>query len=235
MITIFQFPPAFGLPVSVSPYCAKLEAYLRLTGRKYATAVGDVRKSPNKAVPYVTGLGDGLVADSHDIISELERQGPTLDEGLSTEDAELGFRLERRAESDLYFACLHARFVEDAGWAHQKATVKALVPWVLSPILVPVIRSSQVKKCRENDFPDAGSYPRAESAADEIAEQLGDKPFLFGDDPRIADCSVWANLLQNAYTPSANPARDAVRGSSKLVDYIERFAKRAELKLPPLA
>jgi hypothetical protein len=53
MITLYQFPPAFDLPVSVSPFCDKLELYFCLTDRRYDTGAGNPMMSPIKMVPYV--------------------------------------------------------------------------------------------------------------------------------------------------------------------------------------
>lgn len=235
MITIHQFPPAHGLPVSASPFCTKLEVYLRLAGHEYDTAVGDVRKSPTKTVPYVSGLdGDAFVADSREIIRRLEHLGPTLDEGISEADTKLGRELEAEAEQHLYFACLSTRFVNADGWAHQKPVVKALVPALLTPVITPMIRKSQVKKCREAGFPDGGGFDHALKTLDRIEETLGDWKFLFGDAPRVGDCSVWANLVHNAYDPVPSPVRDKLRSRHMLLDYIDRVAEKAKLELPKL-
>jgi glutathione S-transferase len=83
------------------------------------------------------------------------------------------------------------------------------------------------------DDPKAG-YARAEETAERVAGALGDKPFLLGEEPRVADCAVWANAMPNAYTPSANPARKAVRSHANVMSYIQRVAERARLTLPAL-
>lgn len=235
VITLFQLAPAHGLPVSVSPYCTKLELYFRLTDREFQTRAAYIPKSPNKRVPYVSGVGDGLLADTHEIISALEAATPSLDEGLEDERRSAGQEAEKLAQEGLYFACLYSRFVEPEGWIHQKPAVKAVVPWLLAPILVPIIRKGQIKACAENGFADpAAGYARAEEAAEHLAKLLADKPFLLGEAPRVADCAVWANVLHNAYTPSANPARKAVRSHANLMSYVQRMAARAQLELPPL-
>ena len=235
MITLYQLAPAHNLPTSVSPYCTKLEVYFRLTGREYETKAAYIPKSPNKRVPYVGGVGEGLMADSEAIIGQLESEGPMLDDGLSAEDKASGDALVTAVQRDLYFACLYSRFVEPDGWVFQRAAVKALVPWILAPILVPMIRKSQVKATVENGFadPEAG-YKRATETAQRVADALGDKPYLFGEEPRIADCAVWANTMQNAYTPSDNPARAAVRSHDNLMAYIARLAERVQLTMPAL-
>jgi glutathione S-transferase len=209
--------------------------YFRLTDREYETKAAYIPKSPNKRVPYVRGVGDGLLADTHEIISALEAAKPSLDEGLDDEMRSAGQDIEKRVQEGLYFACLYSRFVEPEGWVHQKPAVKAVVPWFLAPILVPVIRKGQIKACAANGFEDPkAGYARAEETAERVAKFLGDKPFLLGEEPRVADCAVWANTLHNAYTPSANPARAAVRSHANVMAYIQRVAARAQLELPTL-
>jgi glutathione S-transferase len=233
VITLYELPPGFDLPVSVSPYCAKVELYFRLTGQAYDKAMGDLRKSPNKNVPYVKWDDGTITADSDAIIARLEGDGG-LDAGLAPEDKVRGAAAAQLAQRVLYFAVLHARFVDPAGWAHQKALVKCLVPALLSPILVPIIRNSQVKRCKENGFGSASSYAAGVEAAATLSKEIGDKPFLLGDEPRTADCAVWANVMQAAYSRASNPPRETVRNDPRLMAYIQRLADRANLTMPPL-
>ena len=235
MITLYQLPPAYGLPVSVSPFCTKLELYLRLTRREFKTETGDIRKSPNKKVPFVAGLEpDRLIADSGDIITTLEDRGPRLDEGLSDEARALGDELIALTEKDVYYAVLYSRFVDDEGWKKQKPTIKALVPWAVRPLVVPIIRKSQIKLCQKADFDGERGYQRAVPIVERIAEVLGDKPFLLDDMPRVADCSIWANLMHNAYASIPTPVRTAVRENDRLMAYVRRLAAGTELELPAL-
>src|SRR5690554_190001 len=84
-LVLHQFPPAFGLPISESPPCAKVEAYLRLTKIPYTVAPGDIRRSPNKLVPYIRWPDGTLQGESGDIIARLEGQAQlnaALDERL---------------------------------------------------------------------------------------------------------------------------------------------------------
>lgn len=46
MITVFQYPRLLGIP-NMSPFCLKLEAWLRMVGIKYdIREVADPRKGP---------------------------------------------------------------------------------------------------------------------------------------------------------------------------------------------
>ena len=234
MLTLYQIPPAFDLPVSVSPYCAKLELYLRLTGREYRTATCDFRAAPNGQVPYVQWEDGSIEDDTGNIIAKLETRGPRLDARLSSSQRIHGENLENLAQDTIYFACLYSRFVDPDGWRFQKPTVRALVPTVLAPVLLPVVRNAQRKRCLENGFvDDAAGYLRAAEAVQTIASELGDQPYILGDEPHTADCALWATLLQGATTLAPSPIRSAIRQQPGLLGYIERLGEHAGLALAP--
>ena len=57
MIRLHQFAPAFGL-LNASPFCMKLEMYLRMAGLPYeAVNSGDVMKAPKRKLPYIDDGG----------------------------------------------------------------------------------------------------------------------------------------------------------------------------------
>ena len=59
MIKIHQFEPAFGLP-NASPFCMKLETYLRMAGIPFALAtpnMQDMRKAPKGKMPFIDDKG----------------------------------------------------------------------------------------------------------------------------------------------------------------------------------
>ena len=79
MIKLYQFRPAFGLP-NASPFCMKVENYLRMAGLAYECPRGaDMRKAPKGKMPYIEDEGS-LIADSSFIIDHLKRKyGDPLD------------------------------------------------------------------------------------------------------------------------------------------------------------
>lgn len=235
MITLYQLPCAFGLPVSVSPYCTKLELYLRLTRREHGIAPANLRQSPNRKVPYIAWSDGRLSADSGEIIRELEAFGGGLDGDLDQAMIARGEEYQALAQGPLYFSCLYSRFVEDAGWKFQKVTVREILPPLLAPLIAKMIRQSQIKRCRENGFDRRESYASAIQAIKQLSGELGDQSFFLQDDaPNVADCAVWANLLHIAYTKADSPARIAVRYDGRLRAYIDRVANLAAYKLPSL-
>jgi len=83
MIKLYQFKPAWGLP-NPSPFCMKVETYLRMAGLSYEVIHGAVPfKAPKKKLPYIED-GTQVVADSGFIFKYLKQTyGDELDENLS--------------------------------------------------------------------------------------------------------------------------------------------------------
>ena len=72
MITLYQFPPAWGLP-NASPFCMKVETYLRMCNLPYTTVnVLNPAKGPKGKLPYITD-GSNIVADSGLILDYLKK------------------------------------------------------------------------------------------------------------------------------------------------------------------
>ena len=234
-ITLHQLPRAFGLPVSVSPFCTKLEAYFRLAGLDYRVVEVGPNKSPTGEVPFVTLPGGRVQADSADIIAEFEFDMPRLDKGMDDSLRATAHELTTLAEGPVYFGCLYARFVEDGGWQHQKQVLRGLIPRIAAPVVMPLVRRAQRKRCAENGIVDRGSYETVLAAIADLSDALGDKPYLFGAEPRTVDCAVWAQLLHTAYTKADNPARLAVRENPRLMAYIDRVGERAGFELSRLS
>jgi len=53
MIKLYQFEPAFGLP-NASPFCMKLETYLRMAGLAFEIVPrASLFKAPKDKMPYI--------------------------------------------------------------------------------------------------------------------------------------------------------------------------------------
>ena len=116
MITLFGFGPAFGLP-DPSPFVMKTEVQLKMAGLSYKWQRGGPQAAPKGKIPFIDDNGL-IVADSTFIRAHLETQYRVdLDSGLLTFERALAWSMERMLEDHLYFAMLHARWMDDANFA----------------------------------------------------------------------------------------------------------------------
>jgi len=228
-ILLYQPPTrAWGTP-NLSPFCTKLETYLRMVEIPYKAGKLVRGDMPKGKVPYVR-IDGKLIGDSHLIIAELERRltaegKPALDDGLSPHDAALGHVVRRTLEEGLYFVGVHARWHDDAGYAETATEFKKFVPG----FVMPLIRRAQRKKLHEQG---TGRHTAAEVTAlgaadfDAIAELLGDKPFLLGDTPRTVDATLYAFSEAVLGFPVDSPLKQKVAAHANLVAYRQRIRDR---------
>ena len=83
-VTLYQFPRAFGLP-NPSPFCMKVETYLRMAQVPHTCRYGMYQlRAPKRKLPYIVDDDGRIVADSHFIIDHLKAtRGDPLDATLT--------------------------------------------------------------------------------------------------------------------------------------------------------
>jgi glutathione S-transferase len=235
-LVLFQPPTRpWGTP-NMSPFCAKLETYLRMTEIPYRTASsGMLRGAPKGKIPWVE-LDGKMIGDSQLVIDELERRlaaegKPALDAGMSARDVAVARLARRTLDEGLYFVGLYARWQHDAGYAIIRDEFKKYVPG----LAVPIVRRMMVRKLNQqgtgrHTFDEAMAMGAADF--DAIAELLGDKPYVMGDAPRVVDCSLYAFLEAVLGFPLDTPMRQRVTGHANLVALRGRIRARWWKDLP---
>lgn len=113
MIKLYQFAPSWGM--SASPFCLKLETYLRMTGLPYEIAIADnPGKAPKGKLPYIEDNGK-LVADSNFAIDDLKTTyGNPLDAHLSPSEPAIALAMQRTIKENFYWALVYSRWQDPA-------------------------------------------------------------------------------------------------------------------------
>lgn len=228
-VVLYQFPGAYGL-VSLSPFCTKLEAYLRLAEIPYESKLGDPRRAPKGKLPCVRIEGE-LVGDSSLIIDRLrDVHGERLDEALEPAEHARGHLAQRCAEDHLYWGLLHVRWDDDVCWnGGYRDVIAGLMPAPVRPFVPWLLRRGVRKSLRAHGL---GRHTRDEIAStcardlDAFAGLLDGGDFLLGDRPTRYDCAVFAMLEHLRRTPTEHPLARALRERSTLLRYCERMNGR---------
>jgi glutathione S-transferase len=225
-IVFWQMPPCWGLP-NASPFCMKLETWLRMAGLPYvAKSIEGPPKSASGKLPYIERPDGSFLWDSSEIIETLTRErNVTLDAGLSEGDHALGLLLQRTLEEDLYFIVLHDRWVDDAGWKLTEPAYFGGFPWLLRTLVLPSVRRKTIAAARGQGvarLPGDARHKKGVADIQAIARILGDKPYFLGRPSRY-DAIAYAFLANVLQAPMPSAARDAVRGSANLVAYCQRM------------
>lgn len=228
-VVVVGMAPCLGLP-SASPFCLKLETWLRMAGIPYVTQTlsGPIPSSTGK-VPYIVREDGTLLADSGVIIDTLTTErGVTLDDGLSAEECATAHLVRRTIEEHLYQACVYDRWIDDAGWAITRVAYFGGLPWPLRWLVPTFLRPKVIAASRGHGL---GRHPaatvRAAAVADvhAVATVLGDREWFFGR-PSTTDAIAYGFFANLLGAPIEGSVKDAVAGHANLVAHVERV-KRA--------
>ncbi len=212
---------------SPSPFCLKLETWLRLASIEYK-AVGDFNpmKAPKGKAPYVT-LDDGRVlADSAHIIETLTAElGIKLDVHLTPEQRAKSVLLQRTVEDHLYFCILHERWIRDEGFAILKHAYFSDMPMPLRAI-VPLMVRRDIKKIGKaqgtSRHSDTEIWAAGVADIEALNVILGDDDFYGGTKPATMDAIVYGAVANLLWGPFPGPLQDAVAQRKRLVVWAER-------------
>jgi glutathione S-transferase len=228
MITLYSFGPGFGLP-DPSPFVTKADVLLKMSGVAYKTAPANLSEAPKGKVPYIEE--DGIkIGDSTLIRLHLEQKHQIdFDKYLSTRDKGIAWAVEKMLEEHLYWAIVHERWQIDSNFTKGPSIFFAGVPGVIRPFITSMVR----KKVRKNMHAQGlGRHSREELLAmanrsvDALAQVLGDKPYLMGDQKCGADATAFAFALGALCPLFDTPLRTHAEQHRNLIAYCDRM--RAE-------
>src|SRR3990172_181027 len=196
MITLYQFPPACGLP-NISPFCMKVEVYLRMARLPYQTAIVSMRKAPKGKAPHIEDNGR-ILAESGFIIDYLKATyGDSLDAWLSAEQRATAHALRRMMEENMYWAVLYSRWFEDRNWEKVRKVFFGGLPVPLRSFIPFLVRANMKKALWGHGI---GRHRREEiyalgrSDITALAEFLGTKAYFLVDRPRSLHATAYAFL-----------------------------------------
>lgn len=228
VITLHTMPGTDQLE-SMSPFCMKVEVYLKLQKLPYEVWTGDPRKAPKKKLPMIESDG-ARVADSSAILAHLESKAEhPLDRGMTEKDRARAHVLKRMFEESLYFVVLWSRWADDEGWESVRPTIEAVVPAAVRWFVPGIIRKKVVASCVAQG---TGRHSRNEIYAlgradlEAIATLLGDGPFMLGEELRTIDMTAYAFLANILLWTRPSPLTESARELPGLSAYVNRFASR---------
>lgn len=227
MIKLTAYPANFGEP-SASPFCVKSMCMLKASGLAYEVEeTADPRKSPTGKLPMLVHDGQ-LVADSERIRTHIERvSGFDFGDGLNSVELAVSHAIIRMVEEHIYFVLVADRWMNDENWAHVKAAFFSEIPALIRPIVTKHIRKQALAQLKGQGMglhSEAERFERVRPDLVSVSELLGDKPFLMGDRPTLADYSTVPMLRAALGTPVPTPMSDFIREKPGLVAYLERGA-----------
>jgi glutathione S-transferase len=228
-LIVHQLPGAWGLP-SISPFCLKLDIYLRIVDIPFQTVVDATPfRGPKGKLPWVEHEGK-KIGDSGFIIEYLEKRfGRDANAGLSAAERAVSLSLRRLIEENLYWTMVYDRWMVDANWRSFRDVVLGGVPIPLRQVIAPVARRGVRRQLQGHGM---GRHSQEEIHAigrrdiGALADFLAAKPFLLGEKATEIDASAYGLLANIMNVPLASPLKDEAGQRANLVGYLERVNKR---------
>ncbi len=229
MLTLYQFRPVWGLP-NASPFCMKLETYLRMVALPYQTAKNaDVRKAPKKKFPFIDD-GGKVIADSGFIVDYLKATyGDPLDQALTPYEQAQALAMRRLFEEHLYWAMVHDRWISPQNWPITRRAFFGFLPAAVRPIIATLVRRMTRKNLSghgmgRHSVVEIEELGKADLSA--ASAFLGDKAYFMGAQPTSLDATAYAFLANATRAPFNSPLTIHARSLVNVVAYCERMRQR---------
>jgi len=227
MITLYTFGPDFGLP-DPSPFVTKADVLLKISGLPFQSQLGKFGQTPKGKMPYIDD--DGVkMGDSTLIRLHLEKKySIDFDRHLTTTEKGIAWAVEKMLEDNLYWALVHARWIDDANFAKGPANFFRAIPAFIRPVVTKMVRKTVRKNLHAHGL---GRHTPAEitalanRATDALAAILDDKPYLMGAHLCGADATAFAFALGALCPLFDTPIRAHAERHANLVAYCERMQR----------
>jgi len=227
-ISLFQFPRMFSVP-NLSPFCCKLETWLRIAGIPYEVVdTPNPRNAPKGKLPFIED-GDLRIGDTSVIIEHLRKtRGVDPDDDLDPSQRAIALLVQRILEEHYAFVLLYTHFIREQGWQHTRATFDK-VPAFVRPIVAGMVRGRMRKILWIQGLSRHSDEEIIELGVQDwraVLKVMSDGAFFFGEEPKSVDAIVFATLAATILTPIESPIRDYLRSQPACVGYVERLRCR---------
>jgi glutathione S-transferase len=227
-IKLFQFPRMLGVP-NLSPFCCKLETWLRMTGVPYEVIdTSDPRTGPKAKVPFIEDAGR-RIGDSSLIIEHLMRtRGIDPDARLDASQRAIALLVQRTLEEHYAFIVLYTHLVRAEGVKHTHSRFDP-VPAIVRPFVTRVVNRQIAKILWTQGISrhsDQEILDRALRDWRAVLEVMSKGPYFFGQEPTGIDAVVFGALATTVLTPIESPVRDFLRVQPGVLEYASRMLER---------
>jgi len=200
MIHLHQLPKLIGKEYSCSPFCIKVELYLKAMNLSYENNFSlELNKSPTSKMPFIEEAGRKF-ADSNLIITHLENQNSvSLNERLTKEQNAISNAFIRLCEDSLYWIGLYSRWCDSDNKAWKKEFIEsASLPRLMSGLVYGAAKKNLTRQLTATGLlalTNSEIYSRSEKDLQSIAGYLNSREYFFNDKISLVDIVVFSFLL----------------------------------------
>lgn len=231
MIILHKFGDIWGI-ADGSPFCVKLESFLRLSHAEFKFAPFNVQKTmkqaPKGKVPFITLENGKLMGDSTMIIQHLcKRDNIDLNKELGDEQRAISYAFCQMLDESLYFIALYSRWIDEKGWAVIKDVFFRPVPSLLRSLISGKVRKDIIKSAKNQGIArhtQKEVYERGRLDLAALSNLLGEDKWFFGtNEPNLLD--IWAHsfVINLISVPIETDLKQIALEYQNICDHAHRF------------
>jgi len=238
IVYLYQFTRTPVVP-SLSPYCLKVETWLRLAGLKYENVDHKMKyRSKKGQLPFIELNGEEI-ADSSVIIKELSQQfTKDLDITLDNSQKNVSHAMISMIENHLFWVVMwwRTKQADNIIKGYKVNLQHALGTRIPNGILNFFFKFSYGRKGLKKVKAQGIGVHKPEEIVEfgkqdlkVLSDLLADKPFFFGDEPTTLDVVAFANLAQIYFVDKevSFPLRDYMTETcTNLVGLVNRMKEK---------
>ncbi|KAG7320167.1 hypothetical protein KOW79_016020 [Hemibagrus wyckioides] len=228
-IILHQFSrPKNGVP-SLSPFCLKMETYLRMVDLPYQNYF-DGKLSPQGKMPWIE-YNQEQVSGSEFIIDFLEEKlGVNLNSNLSPEERAMSRAITKMVEDHFYWTIAYCQWIDNLEETKKMLAVTGplsdLLKWILSHVNGGIVKREMYGH-GIGRFTKEEIYALMEKDMRTLATLLGDKKYIMGPKVSTVDAAVFGHLAQAMWTLPGTRPEQLIKGEFiNLAMYCERIRRK---------
>ncbi|KAM6460715.1 failed axon connections homolog isoform 2-T2 [Liasis olivaceus] len=209
-IILHQFSrPDNNIP-SLSPFCLKMETYLRMADLPYQNYF-DGKLSPQGKMPWIE-YNRKKVSGTEFIIDFLEEKlGVNLNKHLGPHERAVSRAVTKMVEEHFYWTLAYCQWVDNLHETQKMLSLGGpfsdLLKWILCHITKGIVKREMYGH-GIGRFSEEEIYKLMEKDMRSLASLLGDKKYIMGPRLSTVDATVFGHLAQAMWTlPGTRPER----------------------------
>ncbi|XP_005301188.1 failed axon connections homolog isoform X1 [Chrysemys picta bellii] len=228
-IILHQFSrPNNGIP-SLSPFCLKMETYLRMADLPYQNYF-DGKLSPQGKMPWIE-YNRKKVSGTEFIIDFLEEKlGVNLNKNLGPHERAVSRAVTKMVEEHFYWTLAYCQWVDNLHETQKMLLCSGpfsdLLKWILCHLTKGIVKREMYGH-GIGRFSEEEIYKLMEKDMRSLAGLLGDKKYIMGPKLSTLDATVFGHLAQAMWTlPGTRPERLIKGELINLAMYCERIRRK---------
>ncbi|XP_068426116.1 failed axon connections homolog isoform X1 [Clinocottus analis] len=228
-IILHQFSrPKNGVP-SLSPFCLKIETYLRMVDLPYQNYF-DGKLSPQGKMPWIE-YNHEQASGSEFIVDFLEEKlGVNLNINLTPHERAVSRAVTKMVEEHLYWTIAYCQWVDNLEETQKLLAMSGplsdTLKWLLSHLNGSMVRREMYGH-GIGRFSKDEVYALMEKDLRTLATLLGDKKYFMGSKISTLDATVFGHLAQAMWTLPGTRPEQLIKGELiNLAMFCERMRRR---------